>query len=64
MTQSDGEIDIPQAVLRPERRVSWLWVLPGLVLILALALGVDMEELGFETNAVDPRPLLAEKGVV
>ena len=31
--------------------------------LLALALGLGPESCGFETNAVDPLPLLKEKGV-
>jgi hypothetical protein len=35
MTVNGGSEEIPQAVLKPERRWSWFWVLPAVALVLA-----------------------------
>ncbi len=35
MTVQKTDTDVPQAVIRPERRISWAWVLPVIALVLA-----------------------------
>ena len=39
MTAPDTQSDLPQAVLRPERRLSWAWLVPILAMMLAGWLG-------------------------
>ena len=39
MTSSEKQPEIPQAVLRPEHRISWIWLVPLLAVVLAGWLG-------------------------
>ncbi|MCB9866255.1 MAG: MCE family protein [Phycisphaerales bacterium] len=39
MSTSEPPLDIPQAVLEPERRISWFWLLPALAVVAAIWLG-------------------------